>query len=156
MTLEGSNFTGTTAVSFGDVTAEFTFESDTVLTTTVPVAASTAAIKVTNADGTGESAGAFAVISAPSITSFTPTSGPPGTEVTLSGNAFTDATGVAFAGTAAETYSIDSDTQLKVQVPVGASSGKISVNNPAGTGESGTDFQVTAAPSTVVGLQGQK
>ncbi|MDZ7343633.1 MAG: DNRLRE domain-containing protein, partial [candidate division KSB1 bacterium] len=80
---------------------------------------------------------------APSITSFTPSSGPVGTEVTIFGSGFSGTTGVAFNGTAATSFSVISFTQLRATVPNGATSGKISVTNNVGTATSATNFSVT-------------
>src|SRR5438093_3474462 len=48
---------------------------------------------------------------APTIGSFTPTSGSAGTSVTITGTGFAGATAVTFNG-AASTFSVDSDTQI--------------------------------------------
>jgi flagellar hook assembly protein FlgD len=80
---------------------------------------------------------------APAITSFTPTSGPVGTEVTITGSHFIGATSVAFNATPATNFAVDSDTQIRAVVPEGATTGKISVTNAAGTGTSAEDFVVT-------------
>ncbi|MCG8608250.1 DNRLRE domain-containing protein, partial [bacterium] len=149
VTISGSNFTGTTAVAFGDQSATFVFESDSELTATVPAGATTSRIKITNGDGTGESGSDFVVILAPTISSFSPSSGFPGTEVTILGSHFTDASGVQFNGSAASSFTVDSDTQVRATVAAGASSGKISIENVAGVTESASDFDVTAAPSTL-------
>jgi hypothetical protein len=82
--------------------------------------------------------------SAPAISSFTPTSGPMGTEVTIIGTNFTGATSVAFNGTNAASFTVVSGTQIRATVPSGATTGKISVTNPAGTGASANDFVVAA------------
>ncbi len=68
----------------------------------------------------------------PRITSYTPTSGAPGTSVTINGCGFTGATAVTFAGTSAA-YSVNSDTQITATVPSGAISGKIAVTTPTKT-----------------------
>lgn len=78
----------------------------------------------------------------PTISSFSPTSGPIGTSVTLTGTNFTSATTVAFNGIAAS-FTVVSDTQITTSVPNGATTGPISVINPAGTGTSTTNFTVT-------------
>ena len=48
-----------------------------------------------------------AVIPAPTVTGFTPTSGAVGTSVTLTGTGFSGATAVAFHGTAAASFNVD-------------------------------------------------
>src|SRR5438552_3279074 len=89
---------------------------------------------------------AFMVTPSPTITSFTPTSGPGGTVVTIAGSNFTGATTVAFNGQAAAAFGVNSDTQIQALVPSGASSGPISITTPAGTGSSTSNFTVTAPP----------
>jgi flagellar hook assembly protein FlgD len=87
----------------------------------------------------------------PTITSFASTSGPVGTEVTIEGTGFTGVSVVAFNGTPATIFSVDSDTRLRALVPVDATTGKISVTNAGGTGVSAENFVVTTSegPSTV-------
>jgi hypothetical protein len=82
---------------------------------------------------------------APTLTSFTPTSGPVGTTVTVTGTAFTGATAVAFNGTSA-TFTLSSATSISATVPSGATSGTISVTTPGGTATSTTAFTVIPAP----------
>jgi peptide/nickel transport system substrate-binding protein len=79
----------------------------------------------------------------PTITSFSPTSGPVGTTVTINGTGFTGASSVKFNGTAATTWVIYSSTRIYAKVPTGATTGPISVTNPAGTGQSAASFTVT-------------
>ena len=99
-------------------------------------------VTVSGANATG-----INFVTPPSITSFTPASGPVATSVTLTGTGFTGATGVSFNGTAATTFTVNSDTQISATVPTGATSGKITVTNAAGTGTSATSFTVTVVPS---------
>jgi hypothetical protein len=87
---------------------------------------------------------------APTITSFTPTSGPAGTSVNITGTNFTGATAVKFNGLSANSFTFTSATQITAAiVPPAATTGPISVTTPSGTGTSATNFTVTtsAAPT---------
>jgi hypothetical protein len=79
---------------------------------------------------------------APTITSFSPSSGPVGTKVTIKGTNLSGATKVTFNGTAATIVS-DTATKIVVHVPAGATTGKIVVETPNGKAESATSFTVT-------------
>ena len=81
----------------------------------------------------------------PVVTSFTPASGPVGTNVSITGTGFTGATSVKFNGTAATTFTVNSDTSVNATVPNGATTGPISVTTPNGTGTSSTNFTVTTS-----------
>ena len=87
------------------------------------------------------------VSSAPTISSFSPTSGPVGTSVTISGTNFTGASSVKFNGTSAS-YTVNSSTQITATVPSGATTGPISVTNSSGTGTSSSSFTVTSGGNT--------
>jgi hypothetical protein len=111
----------------------------------VPVGATTAPITVTTAAGTATSASDFTVTVAPKaapikpmISSFKPTSGKPGTLVTITGNGFLKLTSVKFGGVQAKATQVfaGSTTKFSVKVPAGAKSGKITVTTPLGTGAS--------------------
>jgi len=142
VTITGSNYTGNSVVNFNGVTATtVTINSATQITATVPVGATTGKISVINDGGTGQSATDFTV--GPGVSSFSPASGPEGSEVTITGANFTGATAVQFNGLAASTYTVDSATQIRAIVPTGASTGKISVTTPAGTALSANDFSLT-------------
>src|SRR2546429_9137487 len=83
VTINGTSFTGATAVAFNGVSASFTVTSDTAIQATVPTGATTGPLSVTTPAGTATSSGAFTVGSGSTITSFAPTSGPAGTSVTI-------------------------------------------------------------------------
>jgi len=146
VTVTGTGFLGTTAVAFGGVLGSFAVQSATSIQATVPAGARTGPIGVTNASGTGRSAASFTLIPAPTISSFTPTSGPVGTVVTVTGTAFTGATAVTLNGSSAS-FTVDSATQIRATVPVGATTGPISVTTPGGTATSATSFTVILAPT---------
>jgi hypothetical protein len=146
VTITGTHFNGATAVAFNGVAAGFTVDSEMQIRATVPASATTGNISIANAIGTGQSANVFTVILPPSIASFTPSNGPEGTEVTITGNNLNGATGVTFNGTVASNFTVDSNTQLRANVPSGATTGKIRVTNAAGTAISANNFTVTNPP----------
>jgi virginiamycin B lyase len=78
----------------------------------------------------------------PEITAITPTSGTPGTTVTIKGRNLSHATAVAFSGTTAPIIS-DSATKIVTQVPPNAGLGPITVTTNAGTVSSTQTFNPT-------------
>jgi hypothetical protein len=155
--LAGAGFTGATTVAFSGSPAAFTVESDAKIAAVVPPDASSGFITVTTASGSAESSTAFevtsstepapaestsTVVAAPTISSFSPGSGPPGTRVVITGTAFADATAVAFAGVSAS-FTVDSASRIIAFVPRRAKTGKVSVKTPGGTAWSTTRFWVT-------------
>jgi hypothetical protein len=131
-------------VTFNGTSAPvFTVNSATQITVTVPAGATTGVIGVTAPTGSGTSTAVFTVIPAPVVTSFTPNYGRPGTMVVITGNNFTGATAVIFSnGAVAPIFTVDSNTQITVIVPVGAITGPISVTGAGGTGTSANVFTV--------------
>lgn len=80
------------------------------------------------------------------LNSFSPTAGPEGGSVTLTGSGFTGATKVTFTDGVDADYEVVSDTEITLSVPVGAATGAIAVTVPCGVLTSSTDFTVSAAP----------
>jgi photosystem II stability/assembly factor-like uncharacterized protein len=146
VTVTGTGFTGATAVTFGGTAAiSYSVVSDTQITTAVPAGATSGTISVTTPGGTGASASSFTVTTAtpgPTITGFSPTSGPLGTTVTLTGTHLSGSSSVKFHGVSAS-YTVISDTRITTAVPAGATSGTISVTTPGGTAASASSFTVT-------------
>ena len=147
ITLTGTNFTGATAVSINGTPAAFTVVSATSLTATVAAGTTSGLISVATPNGTAVSATSFVVGVPPTITSFTPATGPVGSTVVITGTNFTAASQVTFAGTNAPVFSVNSPTQITVTVPIRAVTGAISVVTPLGTATSATSFTIPAAPA---------
>jgi Bacterial Ig-like domain (group 3)/Bacterial Ig-like domain/IPT/TIG domain len=83
----------------------------------------------------------------PAITSLSPTSGPVGTTVVIAGSNFTGATAVRFNGTAADSYVVNSGTQITAVVAAGTTSGAATVVTPYGT-SNGVTFSITSATTS--------
>ena len=79
---------------------------------------------------------------APTVSSFNPTTGPEGTNVSITGSHFTGVSVVKFNGTSAS-FTFNSDTSVSATVPNGATTGPIAVTTPNGTGTSAASFTVT-------------
>jgi uncharacterized repeat protein (TIGR03803 family) len=139
----GQGFSSASVVKFGGVAStSVTLSGSTYLTAKVPVGAITAAVTVTTGSTTLTSPQTFKV--KPKITSFTPTSGPIGTVVTITGSGLIQATSVKFGTVKATTMTVVSDSEVTADVPSGLSPGAvtISITTPGGTANSPTKFTV--------------
>jgi hypothetical protein len=151
VTITGTGFDDASVangVLFHEVAAaSFTVDSDVQITAVVPAGATTGPITVTDSEGSSSSVIDFTVSSppTPTIAAFVPLSGPTGTSVTIDGTGFTSASSVEFDGETAG-FTVDSDIQITTTVPLGGTTGPISVTTPNGTGASLVDFTVTDAP----------
>jgi uncharacterized repeat protein (TIGR03803 family) len=136
----GTDFTGATAVTFNGTPAPFTIISPTQIQTTVPSGATTGSVKVTIPSGTPTSNKRFRV--QPQMTSFSPTSGPPGTVVTITGVSLSQTIWANIGGVGAS-FTVVDDTTVTATVPTGATSGKnIIIKTRGGTITSATTFTV--------------
>jgi uncharacterized repeat protein (TIGR03803 family) len=137
----GTNLTGASAVSFNGTAASFKVVSSSEITAVVPSAAKSGPVSVTTPSGILKTVVGFKVT--PVITSFTPESGPVGTEVTITGTGLTGATAVTFGGVKATTFSVKSATEVTADVPTGAKTGAIAITTPGGTATTSETFTVT-------------
>ena len=141
VTITGFLFTGATGVSFGGTpAASFTVDSDTQITAVTPAHADgTFDVTVANADGTSLTGPGDKFTypeSAPTVTGLSPAGGVSsgGTVVTITGTDLSTTSAVYFGGTAASSFTVDSDTQITA-VTRAQTNGTIdvTVTNSAGT-----------------------
>ncbi|WP_207536093.1 IPT/TIG domain-containing protein [Desertivirga arenae] len=139
-------------VYFGSITTSAYSSSTTALKVTVPAGVNTGDVKISvRAGNTTVTATDNFTVLAPSITSFSPTSGVAGTTVTINGTGFTPGTyyynnSVKFGSVAAGQILKATDSSIEVSVPSGLSPGamKISVTNSYGqTAVSQNNFTFT-------------
>ncbi len=86
-------------------------------------------------------------VSAPTITSFTPSSAAIGATVTVTGTNLTGATGAKVNGVSASSVNVASATSMSFAIPTGATSGTIQVITPGGTATSSSSVTVIPAPT---------
>ena len=148
VTITGTNFgsiRGT--VTFNGITATTTSWNTTTIVAPVPTGATTGPVIVT-VDGNASNAKTFTVTPPPVITSLSPTSGPVGILVTISGTTFGASQGtntVSFNGTIA-TPTTWNATTIKVPVPAGATTGNVVVT-VSGVASNGVLFTVLPTPN---------
>jgi hypothetical protein len=144
--LSGRNFTNATGVSFGAAAAaSFKILSDSTMIAVVGTGAS-GNVQVSDAYGTATLPG-FSFIPPPSIVSFTPSGGGPGTIVSITGTGLGGATAVSIGGEPAASYTVVSPTTITAVVASGAF-GSIEVITPGGAAISDSVFSF---PPPVIG-----
>ncbi|MEQ8364084.1 MAG: IPT/TIG domain-containing protein [Cyclobacteriaceae bacterium] len=150
VTITGTNFSATPSnnmVMFNGATAIVTASTATSITTTVPAGATTGKISVTVAGNTATSANDFTILTTVlhTITNFSPASGLIGATVSITGTNFSTVPSentVMFNGTTA-TVLASTANSITTTVPLGATSGKITVTLAGNTATSATDFIIT-------------
>ena len=90
--------------------------------------------------------------SAPTVASFTPTTGNTGTSVTVVGTGFSGVTGITVGGVAVTSYTVNSLTSLTFTIPTGALSGNIVITNSIGTVTSSGTFVVANSDANLSAL----
>jgi hypothetical protein len=149
----GTNLLGTIGVQIGSIVTVPLSVSATQIVFAIPPGADSGTIRILNPAGSATSADTLVVTSSSpgSITSFDPASGTTGTTVTIAGSGFTGATSVMFAGTAASSFTVVSDTSVTAVVAAGTHSGRIVVTTPGGTITSSGSFTFVPPP-TIAGF----
>jgi hypothetical protein len=148
--ITGTNFVSVTSVTFNGVESLNFFEnSSTEIEVEVPVGATNGFITVTTPEGTATSTEIFTVLGPPTITSFSPIAGSVGSLVLIKGTHFNGVGSVTFNGVEATNFFENSDTELEVEVPVGATTGLLTVTTAEGTATSADVFTVLSPTITV-------
>ncbi len=143
ITITGSNLTSTTGVTIGGVNALFAVLNDTTVTAVVPAATAAGAnvaVTVSNPAGSATNSTLTVLPDPPTITLVSPATGIVNASVIITGTNLTGAT-VAFNGVAATVLAGSTNTRINTRVPVGATTGNITVTTVSG---------VASAPFTVI------
>ena len=156
VTINGKGFTGSNQAWVGNAhDAGLKVVSDTQVTVTIPADATTGAIGVVNPSNAVFTPSSFTVTQGtavayaqPYIASFSPTSGPVGTVITVSGSGFTGLT-AGWIGSAHDgAVKVVSSTQATLTVPADAGTGQVALLNPQNAAFSPASFTVTSAAKT--------
>jgi len=150
----GSNLSYVTGVTFGG-TAALSFNIVSASQVNAVVGSGTSGyVMVTSSYGSAQSPSYFTYTGSttiPTISAVTPATGSTGTQVIITGTNFTNTNAVSFGGVPAQSFNINSDTQITAIVASGAS-GTVNVTNAYGTGTwSGFTFGSTSAATSLAG-----
>src|SRR5579862_1488318 len=147
--ISGTNFLGTTVVYFnGILSTNFAVLNNSNINASVPLGAASGLLRVVAPAGSAFSSTNFII--RPTLSGFSPSFGPVGTAVTLTGaNLNAGTPSVRFNGTLAAVPVGVSFGQLTVQVPCGASTGPISVTTADG---SDTNANLFFLPAVISGF----
>ena len=122
VTITGGGFTNTTSVTFGGLfaTSVFVINDSTISAVSPASIAGVVDVRVTTPLGTSANTTADnfsygGVI--PVVTSISPSSGPAGTQVTITGSGFTNVISVTFGGVAGSSLSFITDGTIRVNAP---------------------------------------
>jgi hypothetical protein len=159
VTINGTGFDPVPAnnqVMFNGVAATVNASTLTSISTNVPAGATTGKIAVTVGGETATSVTDFTVSTptTPSVSGFLPTSGTPGTQITISGSNFSavPANNLVKFNNVTATVTASSATSITTTVPAGATSGAITVTVGGETGTSGASFTVTLPSPFITGF----
>jgi hypothetical protein len=155
LTINGTNLNAVTQVKIGGVTATgLNVISASQVQVNTPVhTAGNKSVQVTSPGGTANAPTSFTYISAPIITSISPTTGSTagGTLLTINGTNLGSVTSVTVGGVGATGLTIVSGSQIKVNTPPGTVGLKaVQVTNPGGS-TSITNFNY-ANPPTIASI----
>ncbi|MFN0084369.1 MAG: hypothetical protein ACKVX9_03170, partial [Blastocatellia bacterium] len=146
--ITGKDFTGVTGIKFANnLTASFKVDSDTQITTVVPVGVATGAVSIIKPD-CGEIPGAlFTSPLCPTFGSLDPPSAVAGTQIRINGNNLTGVNSVKFANNVAAQFTVTSNNVITATVPAGAITGPITLGKPDCVDVATSTFTVTPCPS---------
>jgi len=138
----GTHFIGVTAIKFnGTAASGYSITADSFVTVSVPANATTGPISVEKLNVWTNAASANFFVS-PVITNFSPAFGRTGTNVVIRGTSFSNAFAVKFNNINAQSFNVDSNSQITAAVPNNATTGPIRVEAPGGTNITSGNFVV--------------
>jgi hypothetical protein len=141
VTVGGAHFAGVTNVSFnGKPGTGLTVALEYSLTVNAPNGVTTGPITVFGTNGSYTTTSNFYV--PPAITGFSPTTGRSGTNVVLMGTNFLGTTAVFFGATSTTNFSVLSNNAVRVAVPNGAQTGKLTLMAPAQSFQTTSNFVI--------------
>jgi len=151
VTISGFNFTGATAVKFGEASASsFKVTSEDSITATSPAGTGIVDVTVTTPTATSAKGPGDHFSYAPSVTEVKPDEGPQagGTSVTITGVNLTGVTAVKFGATNAATFKVNSESSIAAVSPAGVGVQNVTVTGPGGTSPTSTAdrFTYTGVP----------
>jgi RHS repeat-associated protein len=147
VTISGDGFDPTpasNAVTFNGTAATVTAASPTQLTVTVPGAASTGTIAVSNSNGSATSTVGFRIQQTPTVSSVSPTIASPGSTLTVGGSNFAAASTMAGVGSGQAVIQSITQTSMALTVPT-AGSGRVTVATLDGQATSTQDVYIPPA-----------
>ncbi len=151
VTIQGTGLSKTTAVNFGSLASPaVTNINSSTVNAVVPTGIKTAPITLVTSNGTNTTTAVF--YAPPTIDSFSPLTGIPGTSVTLTGKNFDAASQVLLGVVPLPDFQVLSSTQIKVSAPTNIISAKFQVTTPGGTATSGSAFNVLGPQPTLDGF----
>ncbi|NEW99898.1 transporter [Rhodopseudomonas sp. BR0G17] len=159
VTINGTNFTGATSVSFGSnsvPSSSFTSSSSTQIVVPSPSgSAGTVHITVTNGVGTSatSSSDQFTYVAPPTISSISPSSGSTagGTAVTIGGTNLSGVTSVTVGGASA-TLGTNTSTSISITTPAGTAGARDVIVTTAGGSVTSTGGFTYVSPPAVTGV----
>ena len=132
LVVSGANFVAVSGVTIGGVGADFSVESGSELTLTVPSGTTSRRLTVTTPAGTASVELGPKVCSLPRVTSLNPTAARPGEVVTVTGEGFDCLRTVSVAGVVAAATAA-SGTSLTFTTPAGFAGGQVLITSFVGS-----------------------
>lgn len=148
ITITGTNFRELRSVTISGLAARsYTVVSTTEIVAVVGRISGSGKVVVQTAGGTATADSTFRnIVFPPVIESINPLSGTTGTLITLVGKNFSEVNTISIAGVPVFSFTIVSDTLIRLTLPPTAKSGKIQVTSSGGTSETTSSFTFFPPP----------
>ena len=145
VSIRGVNLEGVTSVNFDGSGADFTIETDTLITAIAPAGITDGNLSVASAEGTTSIPGAFTVTASPHISRFDPGRGRGGTTVRLFGSNFSETSTVKLNEMVVD-FEFHSSGEISLVIPRRATSGVFEISSGSQIAVSDGRFVVIDEP----------